>query len=358
MTKTYYITTELKKRIIINIKLIFILILSLSLITAIKFFYLKSIKNTLTNPKIENLGTVTTEKKESFKLSINTEYPKGDLIGNSQSNIEQNNNSTSLLNGSNGQLSYSGNIVFKTLKNGSKYDLKIYDELDNSVKFQTTLENKPKKLISLNEFYMFVTESEKGDKVYFIDDKYKNITEINNSVLNNSKIQSLITDGHNLYFIIGLNLYKSDLLMQDVETLSLVSKNDRIVNLKNNKLFIDDTHTLYSIDLITKEKENSIFHSFSNQVIFDNNYPYIINVLMSEVSRLVGGKEEKMKNFSAYNLAYDKIQDKMYYFNSNKLIDTNNKLIFESNINIASVYITNNFIYIYDINGAEYQIKK
>lgn len=311
------------------------------------------------SPKVsENeLGEIQDTKKAK-EVKLNKSYTKGNLAGNRQSNFEQGNSALASISNSKSQLAFHDNIVFRSRLKGQEYYISIEDELTKDVLFENSSSNANKFLTALDGYYIFVRVTSKGDRLMSIDNKLSSINDITPSVISGSKrIISLVTDGNSLYFTDGISLYTSTLYGEDAKTLTSTSTGARIVNIKDNKIFLDDGYTLYSFDLNSKQQDVLVNHNYSPLITW-----YKDNILMFDVKgkrdlKVLNGNNESIKNTEGIN-AFNFYQDTIYASVDKQLFNLNTgDLVLEANQNIVSVYISNNYIYVYDLIGEEYKFK-
>ena len=303
------------------------------------------------------LGEIQDTKKTK-EVKLNKSYTKGNLAGNRQSNFEQGNSALASIANSKSQLAFHDNIVFRSRLIGQEYYISIEDENNKEILFENSSNNANKFLTALDGYYIFVRVTTKGDRLMSIDNKFSSINDITPSVISGSKrIISLAADGNSLYFTDGISLYTSTLYGEETKTLTSTSTGARIVNIKDNKIFLDDGYTLYSFDLNKKQQDVLVNHNYSPLITWHKD-----NILMFDVKgkrdlKVLNNNGESVKNTEGIN-AFNFYQDTIYASVGKQLFNLNaGDLVLEANQNIVSVYISNNYIYVYDLVGEEYKFK-
>lgn len=311
------------------------------------------------SPKVsENeLGEIHDTKKIK-EVKLNKSYTKGNFAGNRQVNLEQGNSSLASIANSKSQLAFHDNMVFRSRLIGQEYYISIEDENNNDVLFENSSSNANKFLTALDGYYIFVRVTNKGDRLMSIDNTLSSINDITPPIISGSnRIISLATDGNSLYFTDGISLYTSTLYGEDAKTLTSTSTGARIVNIKDNKILLDDGYTLYSFDLDNKQQNVLINHNYSPSITW-----YKDNILMFDIKgkrdlKILNKNNESIKNTEGIS-AFNFYQDTVYASVGKQLFDLNTgDLVLEANQDIVSVYISNNYIYVYDLIGKEYKFK-
>lgn len=342
----------------------FISLFILVSLLVLKLVIIKNYEQENSKPLPENeLGKITIEEKPLQKIDFINEYKVGNLYGNSQNNLEQGNSRISNLVNGKSQLAYDKNTVFRSFFDfdNKQYKLKIEDEISGEVLFEYNLKYKAKSLITLEKYHFFIEENPSGDIMYVVDNysSIKNITPINTS--NRVRFNSVVTDGSKLYFSDGIKLYSSSLFGENVQTVTSMSSNSRIINIKDGFIYTDDGYTTSKLNIKTLKSEIINNHKESNIVLFDDNnlfYMFLDGSIMAynEKTQKISMKGEGVF-FSTLAINAGNL---MYFNNDNGYININNKedTFSTKHKPIVSVYITNNFMYLYDMQGNEEIVKK
>ena len=338
--------------------LIVLIILFVSLIM-IKKIYIKSMSKPYTTEiNTEELGSISEEKEEEVK-TLNKKYPTGNLIGNSQINIEQGNTSISSLANSKSQLAFYNNIVFRSKLVNGEYKLTIENEKDGVEIFENKSPFKNKCLIALEDYYVFVRVTDKGDRLMSVNKKLISIDDITpNRLISKNKITSVVTDGNNLFITDGDSLYKTGLYGESAKVITTTSPGARIVNLYNGFIFLDDGYNLYKVDIKNNRQDILIKHDLSPVICWDRDSVYMLNIDGQKNIKKIIGKEsgsilKNSDNIDAFTLInnnyYASVGKKLYSLDDGELLLTTEN-------SIVNIYSSNNYLYVYDITGEEYKL--
>lgn len=346
-----YDLVAIKSKIKQQLMFLGVLLTLIMLLLVVKSIYINVNYNKYIGKENDNLGKIA-EKQPIKKIELNKDYQKGTIYGNSQTNKEQIPSMIGELNNRKSQLAFFDDIVFINYKEKDKNILKIINESTNETLFKAEDNYPSRELNALDSYFVFIKETNVGDKIMSIDKSMKNILDITPSVLiNGSKISSLFTDGNNLFFTDSFNLYKSSLSGENTEVLTNISENSRIVNIIDNKIFIDDKYTLSSFNLESKKVDIELVHNEAQQVLFNNG-----KIFINENQR---GLIDYIKNVKSgfISSSFSVLDNNIIFSDENKIFQGKNE-IFDNKSTISNIYVTNKNVYIYDTEGHVSKISK